>query len=614
MSGVLAIATWDGTPVSPRSADQMAQAAPHLGDVERWHGEGIIVASLGSPAALRQDDELIVAVDGRIDNGDEIAHQLKLPASVSAASLVLAAYRRWGSGMPAALLGDFVVVVWDDLRRYLFVGRDPMGCRNVYYQATPHRLLLASELKQILAAPDVSPEPDEESLLADLAGLYALPSSTAYHGIAQLAPGHTLEHQDGISRTERYWQLDPGHRIRHRRESDYAEQFLDIFGRAVEVRMRPSPLTAILLSGGLDSTSVVSTAAWLQRTSRLQRLDLHAFSWAFADLVDGDERDVARAVASDARIPLTDVPADDAWPLSGGPEHGPDRDDPFSWLYQRLFDRSLAAARTAGAASVITADRGDELMGNWIYDDLGLLLAWRFSEVRQDLRAYRERYGVGTLSYLSKSLLRPALTGLWPPGRLTWLRSRMPGAPKSPVPPPWIPPRHVRRTAELMEAASPAPAVRGHARLQRAASISDVSSLRIAEMRQRSARRRGLDHADPWADVRLAQFALDVPQWRLQRYSRGKYLARDAMNGIMPEAARRNARQVFPVGLYKRAFNEREVGTVRSLMQDSRAAALGWLDAGEVLKAYDTYLGGGNLAHDFWYPITVELWLRAWWD
>jgi asparagine synthetase B (glutamine-hydrolysing) len=119
---------------------------------------------------------------------------------------------------------------------------------------------------------------------------------------------------------------------------------------------------------------------------------------------------------------------------------------------------------------------------------------------------------------------------------------------------------------------------------------------------------------DPWADVRLVDFALAVPQWRLQRYSRGKYLARSAMRGIMPEGARRNARQVVPVGLYRRAFNDREVDTVRSLMRTSRAAERGLLDASEVLKAYDLYLNGGDLAYDFWYPITVELWLRAWWD
>lgn len=615
MNGVLAIATWDGAPVPLAHADRMAAAAPHLGSLEGWRGEGVIVASIGSPEALHRDHELTVALDGRIDNRDDIAHQLDLPPETAEPALLLAAYRRWGSAVPTKLLGDFVVVVWDNRRRHMFVARDPMGCRNVYYQVSPRRLLLASELKQILAVPGFSSEPDEDALLADLAGLYALPSSTAYRGVSQLAPAHTLEVRDGgVHRTGRYWQLDPDRRIRYRREIDYVEHFLDLFGQAVRARLRDSRPTAILLSGGIDSTSIVSTGAWLRRTARLDELNLHAFGWAFTDPADGDEREIARSVAGDAEIPFADVPADDAWPLSGVPEHGPDRDDPYSWLYQRLFDRSLTAARGAGCAAVITADRGDELMGNWIYDDLGLLLAGRLAAVRQDLRAYRARYRAGVVRYVAKSLLRPAFTGLWPPGRLSWLRSRVPGAPASPVPPPWIPRRHAQKTAEMMEAASAVPRLRGQARLQRAGSILHVASLRIAEMRQRSSRRHGLDHMDPWADVRLAEFALAVPQWRLQRYSRGKYLARSAMRGIMPEGPRQNARQVAPVGLYRRAFNDREVATVRSLMKTSRAAERGWLDPSEVLKAYDVYLSGGDLAYDFWYPITVELWLRAWWD
>jgi asparagine synthase (glutamine-hydrolysing) len=164
-----------------------------------------------------------------------------------------------------------------------------------------------------------------------------------------------------------------------------------------------------------------------------------------------------------------------------------------------------------------------------------------------------------------------------------------------------------------MDAAMPVPAVRGHARLQRVMSISDVISLRVAQLRQRTFSRHGLQYADPWGDRRLVEFVCAVPQWVVQRQSEPKKITRDAMRGVLPDNARLTPAVSNQYPLFHRAFNEREVENVRGLLRDSRAEAAGLLDAGAVLSAYESYLRKQDQAHDFWYPLTVELWLRRWW-
>jgi asparagine synthase (glutamine-hydrolysing) len=611
MGGVLMAVTFDRSPLPETVTEPMLAAAAHLGPALAWTGEGAYLAALGSAIAFHADSAALL-LDGRLDNRDELAAALGVGRVSTDAELAYAAYRRWGAAAADRIVGDFVLVVWDEPARRLWLARDAMGNRNAYYRIEDgRRALVATELKLLLAAPGVPTRPNEDAILADLAGLHALPGMTAYAGISQLPPGHVLTIERERSHLDRYWHPERGGLIRHRREREYAEHLLDLLQKAVAARIGSASRTGLLLSGGIDSTSVASTTGALIASGRLDQADVRAYTWAFAEVPDSDERDIARPVAAHAQLPLTEVATDDAWPLSDG-DPPPDRDDPYSDVFRAAFERAFAAARTDGCTMVVSADRGDELMGNWIYDDLGLLLSGRLLSLSRDARTYRHRYRSGVGQYLVQRIGKPLFTTVWPPGRLDSWRSRVLRR-GQPVPPPWIPARYVERVAEIMEIGSRTPPIRGHARLQRYTSVSDLTSLRLAEQRQRSAARRGMMHADPWADRRLAEFALAVPQWRLQRYSREKYLAREAMRDLMPEHERLAARHGGPIGLFRRAFDERAVGAIRELLATSRAAQHGWLDPRPVLEVYEVYLRTGSLTHQIWFPLTVERWLRAWW-
>jgi asparagine synthase (glutamine-hydrolysing) len=101
-----------------------------------------------------------------------------------------------------------------------------------------------------------------------------------------------------------------------------------------------------------------------------------------------------------------------------------------------------------------------------------------------------------------------------------------------------------------------------------------------------------------------------VPQWTIQRVGENKRIARLAMRGLMPEQVRRSAAKISPAPLYHRALKEQARDTVLELLTGSRAAAGGYLDEGALQNYYERFLRGGAERHEFWWALTLEMWLR----
>lgn len=635
MGGLCALATFDGKPASSTALAAMVDAAVHRAPdgTSRWTGEGIALAHLAlhvTPDDVRErqpvhDGHLICVADVRLDDRERLragvaAHGHLRSDDPTDGELILAAYRCWGEDCPRRLTGDFAFVIWDTQRRRLFAARDQMGARMLYHRVeAARRALLATELKQVLAAPGVPCEPHEAAIVADISGLRALPHMSPYAGIAKLPPAHALTIDGSGHRTWRYWDIDPSHRIRHPRDEDYVEEFQDLFVTAVRDRLRSHRPVGVMLSGGVKSMSAAGTASWLLQREVTRTPELRSYMWGFDELPDADERPVAHLLTDAHGLAAIDIPGDGVWPLAGLPAHAPDQDDPFAWLYQGLVDRTLAAAREDGIASLMTGDLGDAIVGGVVgFDDLGLLFRGRWLLLHSEYGHLRSQRGVSLGRYAVDRLAKPLFTFLWPPHGGGALRHRLRhrfGDTRTP-PAPWVPPETARRVDldALLEAADSTPPIRGHARLQRYHAVFNHGGLRIAELRQRTGAAAGVVHLDPWGDRRLAEFVCAVPQWHVQRRTAPRRLAYEAMRGILPEPARSQMRRHGPYSLVRRSYDEREVGTIRGLFTDSRAAAHGWLDAGEVLASYDAYLAGQGSRHDFWFPICVELWLRRWWD
>jgi asparagine synthase (glutamine-hydrolysing) len=257
---------------------------------------------------------LVLVADARLDNREELLHALKprrVNGVVTDAGLILAAYRAWGEECAERLLGDFAVALWDGRKRRLFLARDVMGMRGLYYRVERGRVLFATEVKQILAAPGVETDIFEPAVGAHLVGAYGPADWTFWEGIAQVPPGHAVVVEAERVRSRRYWELDPGRRIRYRRDEEYAEHFRSLFADSVRARLRSVAPVGVLLSGGTDSGSVAAMGGWLLANEPgVSVPEFRAYSFAFDELKECDERHISGPLAEHFGIPVTDVPAD----------------------------------------------------------------------------------------------------------------------------------------------------------------------------------------------------------------------------------------------------------------------------------------------------------------
>ncbi|MBA3890927.1 MAG: hypothetical protein H0X64_10380, partial [Gemmatimonadaceae bacterium] len=441
-------------------------------------------------------------------------------------------------------------------------------------------------------------------------GPFVWPERTCYAGVDRLPPGHALRADANTSRTWRFWDIDPDHRIRYADERDYTHHFLDIFKEAVRARTRTTKPIGILLSGGMDSGSVASTLGWLREHDH-HTPPVHTYSWAFDELVSADERHVSDAIVSRYGLHGHGIPADDVWPLKDYPKHGPDRDDPFIRVYQPLMEHSLEAARADGVGVLLVGDHGDELVGDWVFDHLGMVASGRVRGAIHEIESHARWSGGSVRSTVRRHLLRPLRDDV---------RSLL-GPPRSPRATTSGVPAHVRaewaKRVQLQEVLV-RPKVRppglnsaGSARYDRifaSGGLLDPTSL------ERDCSRFGLELHSPWSDRRLASFIMAVPQWMVQRPSEPKRIARHAMRGIMPADALSSAGKMEPVALFERAFADRARAVIGSLLADSQLVGRGFVEEAEVRQLFDALAERRVVRSDPWWSLTMEMWLRRYWS
>ena len=264
MSGLCGCIHYTDRPGTADTMAPMANAAAYRGTdgVDTWTGPhaSLVHLALNVTAADEResqplvDDALVLVADARIDDRSTLQSKVRgqLRAdSPTDADLILAAYRRWGTDCPAHLIGDFAFAIWDRDERQLFAARDPMGMRPFHYRADDERFLFGSDVKQLLAAPEVPTQLSDPMIAAFLQNRFTPLKWTFYEGIFRLKPAHALVvRPGGWSKTWRYWDIDPSKRIHYDDQRDYVEHFREVFAESVRARLRSTEPVGLFLSGG----------------------------------------------------------------------------------------------------------------------------------------------------------------------------------------------------------------------------------------------------------------------------------------------------------------------------------------------------------------------------
>ena len=222
----------------------------------------IIDLAGGRQPMANEDQSLWVTFNGEIFNYIELRETLLQKghrfATQSDTEVILHLYEEHGEDCVQHFNGQWALAVWDKRRRRLFLSRDRLGVRPLFYTVAGRKLLFASEVKSLLMHGDVRAQLDPRGLDQVFTFWSTLPPTTVLKGINELPPGHNLIGEDGKTSVRRYWQLDYSCPARMTDERECAAGLLELLSDAARLRLRSDVPVGAYLSGGLDSS--VTTA------------------------------------------------------------------------------------------------------------------------------------------------------------------------------------------------------------------------------------------------------------------------------------------------------------------------------------------------------------------
>ena len=241
----------------------------------------IVDLSTGQQPITNEDGTLWIVFNGEIFNHLELRPELEARGhrftTRSDTEVVLHLYEERGPACLERLNGQFAIAIWDARARTLFLARDRLGVRPLFYAQDGARLVFGSEIKSILADGRIRTELDP-LVLDQVFTLWApLSPRTIFRGIVEVPPGHYLLARDGDLTVQRYWEIDFPGADGARRVEDCADELEALLVDAVRIRLRADVPIGAYLSGGLDSSLIAS----IVRSAGGNGLD--TFSIAFDD-------------------------------------------------------------------------------------------------------------------------------------------------------------------------------------------------------------------------------------------------------------------------------------------------------------------------------------------
>ena len=501
-------------------------------------------------------------------------------------------HERDGVEMARQLRGMYAFAIWDETREALYIARDRMGQKPLYYWETPDGIAFASELKSFLVLPEFRPELDVRAIHEYLALGYVPDPSCIFAGVRKLPPASWLTWSAGAGAEVRtYWKPARAERV-ITDERDTIAELRHLVADAVGSHLESDVRLGAFLSGGIDSSTVVAQMA------RLSSTQVETFSIGFEER-EFNEAPHAAAVAKALGTKHTElIVRPDADALVE--EIADTFDEPFAdssalptYLVAKLAREHVTVA--------LSGDGGDELFGGYErYASSDAHLHLPSSALRQAMHAVATRlphaaYGRNRLIDLSRNrrgryattvaLPLPAEEGGVVAGRtdaadLDTLLDR------------WFDPvanRDFLTQLTLVDMGSYLPGD-------------------ILTKVDRTTMRVSLEARVPLLDHPLVEFAVSLPGSLKRRNGVGKWILREAMKGIVPDSVFEQPKRGFAVPLVRWMRNE--LRHRLETLHDARRPVYAYADHSSVTRLIDEHLRARrDHSHQLWRVMMLDLWL-----
>lgn len=563
----------------------------------------IIELSSAGHQPMADDRGCVLTYNGEIFNFLEIRRELERAGRVfrtrTDSEVILAAYQQWGQRCVERFVGMFAFAIWDEPRGGIFLARDRLGKKPLYYFHSPRNTFaFASRLGALVLHPECPRDIAPDALALYLEAGYVPAPMAMLAGVRKLRAGHTMW-VDRLSAVETcYWSVD-GVQIDEdllSRPDDAVQRLAALIDDSVRQRLVSDVPLGALLSGGVDSAAIVAAMGRVGDSPPL------TFTIGFEEAAY-DESAAAAEIAQELGTRHHSRIMRSADLLALLDDHAVHYDEPFA-DWSSLPTMLVSKFAREHVTVCLSGDGGDELFSGYPY--YGYLR--RFEQVFGAPRFVRRAAGHALrsagrhrLSLLGSALLQPDLLGAF-----AFMRSFekdlgagvMPGGDR-----PGMRALYAARAAKFpkMDAVSTA------SRLDVIYYLADdiLQKIDVASMAV------GLETRTPLLDHRIVEFALSIPQALKVRDGATKWPLKRVVSRSLPDRLVHRPKSGFGAPL-REWFRGDLRGELRESLSPERLAVLPQLDAAAIGRLVDLHLSGKRDTHPIlWSVLTLVRWYEG---
>jgi asparagine synthase (glutamine-hydrolysing) len=567
---------------------------------------------------VTDDGRYAITYNGEVFNHSDIRRDLEASGerfhTRCDTEVVLRLFGRRRADCVTSLRGMFAFAIWDRDQRELFLARDRLGVKPLYYV---HRddgaLFFASEMKALLSIGAVVPALNEQAIPDYLANHAPSGDETLFTGIRRLPAGHTLAWRDGRIRLERYWDLTfEENALSAVPEAELINEYLERLRESVRLRLMSDVPLGSFLSGGIDSAAITALM------SSLMAEPVKTFSVAFAER-EANELHYARIVSQRFNTEHHEVVLSKERFFDTLPELVWNEDEPLahpSSVALNIVSR-LAAEHVK---VVLTGEGSDETLAGYPWHratvvNMSLARAMRLLPSRA---VDAMRLMVGALPPGGPVGRRLRRTALYLPGNLNGLLFDNFGVFSRQQQLRLLTPEFLSRLGAIQ------PFAAQHAKLARVAGSPLLNQLLYVDIKiylqellmkqDQMSMAASIESRVPFLDHTLVEFTARLPLALKLRGLTSKYVLRRAMEGILPPDILTRKKMGFPVPT-GRWFRTTHSALLENLLLGDRAGARG-LFRSDIIRTLlgEHRSGAANHAERIWALLNLEIWQRIFID
>jgi len=581
----------------------------------------IVDVAAGHQPMTNEDRTLHITYNGEIYNHADFREQLEALGHVYQThcdtETILHLYEEHGAACVEHLRGMFAFAIWDQRRRELFIARDRLGVKPLYYaHSADGSLFFGSEIKAVLASGAVKPELNFAALPDYLANHATSGDETLFRGIKRLLPGHTMLWRDGKIEINRYWdvsfaKLDTADGNK-RSDQDYIAEWSELFRHAVRLRLMADVPLGMFLSGGIDSSAIAAVM------SGMVSEPIKTFSVAFKER-EANELEYARLVSDAYRTNHHEIVVSPEEFFSALPTMVWHEDEPLAHPSSvALYFVSRLAAQHVKV--VLTGEGSDELLAGYaryrktIYN---LALGARYhgmmpASIRNLVRNRID--GLGVKSKVRQKLRRTFLS-LQPDIESIYFDNFA------------VFPRALQPQLMSQETQARSGAIDPYAGVRRVLGDTDAQSLldrllyadiktylhELLMKQDQMSMAASIESRVPFLDHKLVEFTSSLPERLKLRGWTTKYILRQSMKGVLPEKILSRPKMGFPVPIGK-WFRSEYRSIIDEYVLSDRALQRGIFDREFVRGLAARHQAGEDHSERLWALVNFEMWQRQFID